>query len=72
MPKAGLEPAQISPYAPETHVSTIPPLRHKYYTTTNYIQFSIELCTQCWKFPQGKPSHKMILNHFVRQSTTSA
>ena len=28
MPKAGLEPAWISPYAPETHVSTIPPLRH--------------------------------------------
>ena len=24
----GLEPTQISPYAPETYVSTIPPLRH--------------------------------------------
>ena len=30
MPKAGLEPAWIAPYAPETHVSTIPPLRHKF------------------------------------------
>ena len=28
MPKAGLEPAWIAPYAPETYVSTIPPLRH--------------------------------------------
>ena len=27
MPKGGLEPPRISSYAPETHVSTIPPLR---------------------------------------------
>ena len=27
MPKGGLEPPRIAPYAPETHVSTIPPLR---------------------------------------------
>ena len=35
MPKAGLEPAQISPYAPETYVSTIPPLRRKSLLTFN-------------------------------------
>ena len=28
MSEMGLEPTQISPYAPETYVSTIPPLRH--------------------------------------------
>lgn len=28
MPEGGLEPPRIAPYAPETHVSTIPPLRH--------------------------------------------
>ena len=31
MPEGGLEPPRISPYAPETHVSTIPPLRHLFY-----------------------------------------
>ncbi len=31
LPKAGLEPARIAPYAPETHVYTISPLRHIYY-----------------------------------------
>lgn len=31
----GLEPTQISPYAPETYVSTIPPLRQVYF----FIQF---------------------------------
>ena len=39
MPKAGLEPAQISPYAPETYVSTIPPLRHRYNITTLLLNF---------------------------------
>ena len=34
MSEMGLEPTQISPYAPETYVSTIPPLRQT-------IQFSI-------------------------------
>ena len=29
MSEMGLEPTQISPYAPETYVSTIPPLRHE-------------------------------------------
>ncbi len=28
MSEMGLEPTQITPYAPETYVSTIPPLRH--------------------------------------------
>jgi len=28
VPKAGLEPARVSPHAPQTCVSTIPPLRH--------------------------------------------
>ncbi len=39
MPEGGLEPPRIAPYAPETHVSTIPPLRHLFYT----IKFSILL-----------------------------
>ena len=28
VPKAGLEPARLSPHAPQTCVSAIPPLRH--------------------------------------------
>ena len=31
----GLEPSQISPYAPETYVSTISPLRHGYRVKKN-------------------------------------
>ncbi len=31
MSEMGLEPTQISPYAPETYVSTIPPLRQNLY-----------------------------------------
>jgi hypothetical protein len=29
VPKAGLEPAWVSPHAPQTCVSAIPPLRHE-------------------------------------------
>ena len=35
VPKAGLEPARLSPHAPQTCVSAIPPLRHgPHYTET--------------------------------------
>ena len=37
MSKTGLEPVQISPHAPQTCASTIPPLRHKW----NYSIFKV-------------------------------
>ena len=59
LPKRGLEPLRIAPYAPETHVSTIPPLRHNL-ILPNYIQFSnfsYALSGGCWfkTNPLGKP-----------------
>ena len=58
LPKRGLEPLRISPYAPETHVSTIPPLRHNL-ILSSYIQFSrIFLCTQWRMLVQDQPSRK--------------
>ena len=59
VPKRGLEPLRIAPYAPETHVSTIPPLRHNL-ILPNYIQFSkfsYALSGGCWfkTNPLGKP-----------------
>ena len=39
MSEKGLEPSQISPYAPETYVSTISPLRHTdLYSIFNYLR----------------------------------
>ena len=59
MPKRGLEPLRITPYAPETHVSTIPPLRHN---QISYFLFNFQpvLCTQWRMLTQGQPSRKTL------------
>lgn len=36
VPKAGLEPARLSPHAPQTCVSAIPPLRHLRHAETPF------------------------------------
>ena len=58
VPKRGLEPLRIAPYAPETHVSTIPPLRHNLFSTFFYSIIKFFLCTQWRKLTQGQPSRK--------------
>ena len=66
MPKAGLEPAQISPCAPETHVSTIPPHRRKY-----LLNFNCTLKYRCGGSAPLSLAHsatertKTILNRFL-------
>ena len=61
MPKAGLEPAQISPYAPETYVSTIPPLRHSYNFTTLLLNFQGKYALSGGCFLEGNPLAKRYL-----------
>ena len=58
MPKAGLEPAQISPYAPETYVSTIPPLRHRFYYTIFLFNFQKYYALSGGSFLKGNPLTK--------------
>ena len=55
MPKAGLEPAQISPYAPETYVSTIPPLRHSKNITIFLLNYQRNYALSGGSFLKGNP-----------------
>ncbi len=62
---AGLEPARISPHAPQTCAYT-----DSATSTSNSILFSLVL-TDCLCRMSSAPSHKMIFNHFTRHSATS-
>ncbi len=61
MSMGGLEPPRISPHAPQTCTSTIPPHRHEILLTFQFIYTLVSLRRM---LTQGQPSRKMILNHF--------
>ena len=60
MSMGGLEPPQVTPHAPQTCASTIPPHRHIFLL----FKYNVQLCLTWRRLSQAQPSRKTIFNRF--------